>query len=194
MKRRMNASLIKRLIWICIAADLFILCIWLFSGLSFGIWSIRDWELCREMSRDCHPVWKELYDGRIRQGQSVDDVIALTHPDRVVRFHNYVVVDYLKDGYIKGTIPFSGLVLVAQDGRLVSAYAGSCNFLHTFFEELSEADRQLFWQWRGAYGNAVNKSRQSAQLGQLGLALALNQHPNLKSHLSLYLVAQEMFN
>jgi hypothetical protein len=106
----------------------------------FGVWSVRDWVAYQEMSR--YPVFRDLHAGRIRQGQPVEEVIAQTHPVRVERFDNFVVLEYQGgDGFC-----FAGVTVVARDGRLVSAQAWSCTWQRTFFADWSAAERDAFWQ------------------------------------------------
>ena len=49
----------------------------------FRIWSWRDYQIYQAMSHECHPVWEDLYWGRIRSGQDLDEVIAATAPVQV---------------------------------------------------------------------------------------------------------------
>src|SRR5207249_4877318 len=55
----------------------------------FGIHSPSDVAAYYGMSRECHPVWKELALRRVHAGQSVADVIAATAPLRVQRHGPY---------------------------------------------------------------------------------------------------------
>jgi hypothetical protein len=94
------------------------------------------------MSHDCHPVWKDLHAGHVHQGLPVEEVIAQTHPVRVDRFDGFVVLEY-QGGQ---GLCFSGVTIVARDGRLVSAQAWSCTWQRTFFAGWSAAERDAFWQ------------------------------------------------
>jgi hypothetical protein len=111
----------------------------------FGIWSVHDWMVYQAMSHECHPVWKDLHAGRIHQGQSVEEVIAQTHPVRVDRLDHFVVLDY-QEGF-----SFTGITVVARDGRLVDAEAWSCTWQRTFFQTWSSAERDAFWQAHRAH-------------------------------------------
>jgi hypothetical protein len=104
----------------------------------FRIWSWRDLQVYRMMSRECHPIWEDLHWGRISAGQDVEAVIAQTKPVRVERFGNYVML-----GYQEG-LCFTGITLVARDGKLVAASAWSCTWDRTFFDTLSSEAWQAY--------------------------------------------------
>jgi hypothetical protein len=91
------------------------------------------------IARSCHPVWKDLACGRIYEGQPVDEVIAKTKPAHVDRRGVFVSLDYHE--------PWSLTVMrvIAKNGKLVSAHAGSCTWDHTFFDSMSEQDGVDFW-------------------------------------------------
>ena len=93
------------------------------------IWSSHDLLVYSEMSRECHPVWRDLHAGRIRAGQNVEEVIAVTKPGRVARYGKFV------------ELSFTGVTLVAKDGHLANASAGSCTWDHVFFDEFTPAER-----------------------------------------------------
>jgi hypothetical protein len=105
----------------------------------YGIWSLRDWEIYQEMSRECHPVWKDLHSAKVHLGQPVEEVIALTWPVHVERFENFVFLDY-QQGWC-----FTGVRIIAKNGRLISAQAGSCTWQRTFFEEWTDGEQEALW-------------------------------------------------
>jgi len=109
-----------------------------------GVWSLRDLEIYREMNRECHPVWRELHDGRVYLGQTVEEAISQTAPTRVEHFENCVLLEYQTSG--PGQSCFTTIAVVAQDGRLISAHAYSCTWQRTFFEGWTEEERDTFWQ------------------------------------------------
>ena len=113
----------------------------------FRVWSWRDYEILGYMDHECHPVWKELFWRRVYAGQSVEEVIAETKPLTVERFENFVVLHYTPGG-------FTGIGIVARDGKLVWAEAYSCAWTKPFFNEFTPAE----WQ---AFGSAQLKHYQS---------------------------------
>ena len=110
----------------------------------FGVWSWTDWQIYQEMSRECHPVWKDLYAGRIYQGQPVEEAIASCGPVRVERFENFVLLEVQESG--REGLCFTGITIIAKDGRLVHAGAWSCTWQRTFFDGWSAAEQESFWK------------------------------------------------
>ncbi len=117
----------------------------------YHIWSLRDLLVYQAMSRECHPVWKELHAGRVYEGQPVEEVIARTQPVRVERFENCVLLEY-QEG-----LCFTGVTVVARDGRLVSAQAWSCTWERTFFKGWTVADEEGFWKRYWAHLEAMRQ-------------------------------------
>jgi hypothetical protein len=110
----------------------------------FGNRMYRDRQIYAAMSRECHPIWQELYSGRIHAGQSVDEVIALTRPIRVDMFENYAVLNYQHSG--DGGLCFSGVTIVARDRNLISGEAWSCTWNRPFFKQWSPGEEGAFWK------------------------------------------------
>jgi len=100
----------------------------------FGINTHRDLEAYVGMSLECHPVWWDLALHRIYKGQSVDAVIKQSKPAFVVRHGRFVELRYQE--------PFSytGVQIVAMDGALTRAWAGSCTWDFKFFDSMSDID------------------------------------------------------
>jgi len=105
----------------------------------FRIWNGRDFQVYQAMSRECHPVWRDLYWRRILPGQEVEDVIARTKPLGVRRFANFIELSY-QEG-----LCFTGVTIYARDGKLVAASAWSCTWDRLFFDTLTPED----WQAHG---------------------------------------------
>ena len=106
----------------------------------FGVWSWRDAEIYREMSKECHPIWNDLHSGRIRAGQDVEELITATRPSRVERYGEFVRLNYYKnfDPSERGVFGFTGVSITARSGKLVSGAAASCGWSRVFFDELKE--------------------------------------------------------
>ena len=105
----------------------------------FHVRSWRDVEICWMMSRECHPVWKDLFLERVTAGDDVEEVIVRTRPLRIQRFGRYVLLSYEPEGQ---GLPFSGMTILARDGRLVGACAWSCTWYRVFFDTQTEEDRR----------------------------------------------------
>lgn len=104
---------------------------------SFRIWSWNDLHLYCSMKSECHPIWRELYFGRLRAGQNVEDVIARTKPIRVEQFGEFAILNYQRAS-------LTGVTITAKNGKLARAAAWSCTWDRKFFDELSDADAQAF--------------------------------------------------
>src|SRR5262245_34947258 len=123
---------------------------WLTASLVFGgllllvycwthrVWSINEWRVYQAMDAECHPVWRELHFGLIRAGDPVNEVIARTKPIRVKRAGEWVVLRYQE---YPGGLCFTGVTVVAYEGRLIGAYAWSCTWVREFFDVMSEERR-----------------------------------------------------
>ena len=99
----------------------------------YGIASISDARAVWEMSRECHPVWRDLQRGRITAGQDVEAVIRTTNPVLVARFGNYVQLSY--QHYHRPFCSQGSVVrIVARDGKLVAAGSwGKRRWFRIFF-------------------------------------------------------------
>jgi len=125
-----------------------------------GIWSWHDLRVYRMMSRECHPVWNDLYWGRIAAGQDVEEVVARTQPPRVERLGDWVTLSYQGKG-----LCFTGVTVIAREGKLVAASAWSCTWSRKFFDTLP------LEEWR-AYSVAVAAElSRSPRAGGTGAAL-----------------------
>lgn len=99
----------------------------------FGIWGRDDLIAYYGMSKECHPVWKDLALRQVYHGQPIDEVIERTNPVCVTRHGRFVQVDYQD-------FSFTGVQIVAIDGRAVRGLAASCTWDHQFFDGMSEKD------------------------------------------------------
>jgi hypothetical protein len=115
----------------------------------------RKREIYEAMSQECHPVWRDLDAGRIRPGQLVDEVISRTHPVQVEHFEDVTFLHYHPPG-------FTGLVIVAKGGRVVSANAASCTWDWTFFDTWPAADREAFSKRYVEHLHRIWNARQAA--------------------------------
>jgi hypothetical protein len=109
------------------------------------------------MSRECHPVWKDLHWGRIQPGQDVEEVIAATKPARVERYGEFVRLNYQEGLY------FTGVTITAKNGRLASAVAWSCTWNRVFFDELTREDWAAYSAAYEAHWQPIRKMREEAK-------------------------------
>jgi hypothetical protein len=126
--------------WFKIAAALLVLLAAALLGCAsyFRVLTWRDVKVYRAMSRECHPVWQDLHWGRIQPGQAVETVIAQTKPLRVHRFTNFTELSY-QEG-----LSFTGVTIIARDGKLVAAAAWSCTWHRVFFDALSLEEWRVY--------------------------------------------------
>ncbi|HEY7426744.1 MAG TPA: hypothetical protein VH682_21085 [Gemmataceae bacterium] len=108
------------------------------------VWSLKELRVYRAMAQECHPVWHELHFSRIRAGDPVEAVISSTKPVWVKRTGEWVVLKYEEEH--PGALCFTGVTVVAYDGRLVGAYAWSCTWVRQFFDVMSDEQRIEFFR------------------------------------------------
>jgi hypothetical protein len=102
----------------------------------FGIHSGRDMKAYAGMARECHPVWQDLALRRVYHGQHVDEVIKRTNPVYVIRHGRFVELGYQEP------LSFTGVQIVAIDGKVVRACTASCPWDYTFFDSMTDADTE----------------------------------------------------
>src|SRR5437868_3750984 len=100
----------------------------------FGVWGRDDVMAYYGMSKECHPVWKDLAFRRVYYGQPVNEVIERTNPVCVTRHGRFVEIDYQEP------FSFSGVQIVAVDGKVVRGWAASCAWDHKFFDSMTDED------------------------------------------------------
>jgi hypothetical protein len=123
----------------------------------FRIWSWRDLQVYRMMSRECHPVWQNLHWGRVHMGQNVEEVIVATKPVRVERYGAFVLLSY-QEG-----LCFTGVTITAKNGRLACATAWSCTWDRVFFDEMTREDWKAFSEAYEAHWQPIRKQREEAE-------------------------------
>lgn len=105
-------------------------------------------------------LYKDLYGGRIKAGDSVDELIATHPPKDVIRTDRYTVVLY-------GGC-FEGVTVVAKDGRLASAAIGSCTFGDVFFNTLTPDEEATVYAAFEAERDRQLEARKAAELAVAG--------------------------
>lgn len=93
--------------------------------------------ICRCMEAECHPVWRDLYDGKINAGDDLDDTLALTQPSKIIKEGRSTFLIYYQD-YDKDApvLYFTGVSIESIDGKLISAHSASCTWTFQFFDKL----------------------------------------------------------
>ena len=93
-------------------------------GIGFAIfdycWNAKRRAVLAAMAQECHPIWHDLETGRVREGDDVEQVILRMRPHAVERDGKVVGLRYHPPG------SYTGIKLIARDGKLVSAIAWSC--------------------------------------------------------------------
>jgi hypothetical protein len=135
------------------AALLLLLAVPLAFCACYRIWSLHDLRVYRTMIRECHPVCEELHWGRVRPGQEVEEVIGATKPLGVERYGPFVRLSYQQG------LSFSGVTIVAKNGRLAGASAWSCTWDRVFFNTLTDEDQQAFRDAHEAHREALRQRR-----------------------------------
>ena len=88
------------------------------------------------MASECHPIWKQFAVRRFVVGDSAADLLRCYPPQIRQEFGRYGIYDYWKDSA-------TGLRVIAKDGKLITARAGSCNWEFVYFQtEDAELDRR----------------------------------------------------
>ena len=108
----------------------------LFACWYFGICSYADVAAYRAMSRQCHPVWKDLAIKRVHAQQSVDEVIEMTSPYYILRYGVYTDLLYMPKP--SGESCEYGLIIFGKNNRIVAAKAWGWDWEHSFFDEISK--------------------------------------------------------
>lgn len=154
MKRVLGNRWVQRALGLLVMLSIGLVgCAWYFR-----IWSWHEFKVYGYMSHECHPVWRDLHWGRIRAGDDVEDVIAMTNPVRVERYAEFVRLNYQQG------LSFTGVTITAKNGRLASAWAWSCCWDREFFDELTRADHKAYGEAYETHWRPIRKWREEAEL------------------------------
>ena len=115
------------------AAAILLVCL-IATCVFFRISRPRDVTAYIGMAHECHPVWKKLALRQINAGDSTADFLANNSPTSRVEFGRYGVYRFAP-GEESGYLSFTGLSVIAHDGKLIHAGAGSCCWDFTFFDD-----------------------------------------------------------
>ena len=129
------AQLLMLVVVVTLAAPLGF-CVW------FRVGSANEWNIYQAMDAECHPIWKDLYYGRVQAGDDVDSVIVIAPPSvRRGKGRSGTLLYY--QNYKSGDLQFTSVTLKFRDGKLVDAYAGSCTWVRQFFDVTGEDDEKF---------------------------------------------------
>lgn len=107
---------------------------------------LKPADLVKRMSWESPVAWKSFHEKTISAGQSLENALRQSRPRSVERYGRYAVLQY-------GHMPdYTGLTAIAQDGRLVRAWAWSCTWKHDFFNTWSRAEYKAFARDRAKRG------------------------------------------
>lgn len=118
------------------------------------VWHPRDLAAYRGMAAECHPVWRAFAFRQFAQGDSTAALFAKFPPTRREEFGRYGIYSY------GAPMAFTGFTVIARDGRLASAGAGSCTWRFTFFETV---DPQLDHDYQAYMEKRLTKRRQEME-------------------------------
>jgi hypothetical protein len=111
----------------------------------------------------CHgsPIERDLAAGRIRPGDSVEELVARRPPERMETYGPYQVLCYFPPLSFGG-----GPVVWAKDGRVAGALSSDCTWHLEFFDTLTEAEH------KEAYGiREAERAKRWAHVGPIRIAI-----------------------
>ena len=108
------------------------LCLLVFCW-KYQVWSYGDFQAREEIHR--YPVGAALWNEQIRAGDDLGEFQRQHPPHREWRYGPFIEMNYYIDWpESSDCLHFESVVIVAKNGRLVSAAGGGCNWKKTFFE------------------------------------------------------------
>lgn len=135
-ERPLNSK--RLLFWLLLPVALAIVALIGFC-LCLRIGSLHEWHIYQAMNFECHPVWKDIYFGRIQSGDDISEIIAIAPPSIIEGDLNSGTFRYYKN-YQPGDLHFTSVSIEVRKGKVVSAYAGSCIWTRQFFDEIGLED------------------------------------------------------
>jgi hypothetical protein len=105
------------------------------------------------MRGNFHPIWKDLAWRRIGKGDAMGSVVRKHKPLYREKYGRYTYLGYQPRG------SFDTLGLIAKDGQLIHARAGSCCWQHIFFDTPEE--EQSLRQAYAAHGRQLRLESQA---------------------------------
>jgi hypothetical protein len=90
----------------------------------------QDLQAYLGMASECHPVWKQFAFRRFGEGDSALELIRRFPPTHRQEFGQYGIYRYSAS---PESLDFTSLTVVARDGKLLGAAAGSCTWRFEFF-------------------------------------------------------------
>jgi hypothetical protein len=143
-----------------------------------GVWTPHQYQLFQLMSAECHPVWRDLWHGRIKAGDDLKRVMILTCPPRVDSYGRFTKLGYQP----RHVGAFTGVTIIARDGRLISASAWSCTWRVSFFDGMSENDWREYEDAYDAHMRPFREARARQPFFDSTVLLGLMAAPSGAGH------------
>jgi hypothetical protein len=110
------------------------------------VWSYGDLSLYLRLkyhSRVAQALWR----GDVRPGDRLEQVIAMSRPNRVDALGPFLEIDYYPTGDPRpDCINLEGTALIAKEGRLIAAGSYGCTFQRQYFDIFTPDERALYAQ------------------------------------------------
>jgi hypothetical protein len=110
------------------------------------VWTYGDLSLYLRLkyhSRVAQALWR----GDVRPGDRLEQVIAVSRPNRIRALGPFVEIDYYPTGDPRpDCINLEGTVLIAKEGRLIAAGSYGCTFQRHYFDIFTTDERALYAQ------------------------------------------------
>ena len=126
-------------------------------------WAIANFD------REKHPVEVALARNRIREGQTVDDVMANHGPFHVSVYGNYQSLEPIE--MAEAVLAIESYSMIAKDGRQRCAHWWTCTGHLEFFNTLSNEEETEFVGLRREFYRKRNEARLAAQMAIAGSVL-----------------------
>ncbi len=129
----------------------------------YGVWSLREYRMYRDVVDDSK-IGSDLWWGHIGPGDDVEELIANSEPNSVVRFGRWVRVQHGPGrGATKWLTSFVSITVLAKDGRLVYAKCRTSTDLKWFFNTMSDSEEVEHNRDFGDYWWSFLEEKRNAQ-------------------------------
>ena len=134
----------KKKIWLVLAGSVLLL-----IGFAVGLCAflrihrVADIDAYAGMAAECHPIWKEFAFRRFGFGDSAVDMLRRFPPTRREEFGRYGIYSFTMG--TSNELDWTVLTVVAREGKLIAAGAGSCTWQFPFF---TTVDPELNGQYK----------------------------------------------
>ena len=135
--------------------------IWVVAGIRLGVWSYAEHRRYSWLTANL-PVAHRLWNGGIRAGDDVEELITTWRPHMTSRFGRWIELRWFPGGPSQDLISFIGVRVVARDGVLVSAdyYSDDGVADRAFFNTLTPGAETEYSAAFTAYVNGLQAARE----------------------------------